>query len=83
MSLCASLRDTASGSHDPSGSHGPSIAPGTPLTSLGFWLKARSEEQFLRIELGAESYLAYWRRIRMFVPFISRRAGLSERNPRG
>lgn len=61
-----------------SGSHGPSVARAA-LTSFGFWLKAPSEEQFLRIELGPESDLAYRRRVRMFVPFIC----LSERNPLG
>ena len=36
---------------------------GAALMSFGFWLKARFEEQFLRIELGSESYAAYCRRI--------------------
>jgi hypothetical protein len=31
---------------------------GAALMIFGFWLKARSEEQFLRIELGPESYAA-------------------------
>jgi protein-S-isoprenylcysteine O-methyltransferase Ste14 len=35
------------------------------------WLKARSEEQFLRIELGPEFYRAYCRRVPMIVPFIT------------
>jgi len=39
--------------------------------TFGFWLKARAEEQFLRIELGPDSYR---RRVPMLVPFISRRA---------
>ena len=29
---------------------------GAALMIFGFWLKAHSEEQFLRIELGPESY---------------------------
>ena len=29
---------------------------GAALIIFGFWLKGRSEEQFLRIELGPESY---------------------------
>jgi protein-S-isoprenylcysteine O-methyltransferase Ste14 len=36
---------------------------------VGYWLKARLEEQFLRAELGAETYDAYRRRVPMLVPF--------------
>jgi protein-S-isoprenylcysteine O-methyltransferase Ste14 len=67
-----------------SGSHGPSVARGS---SYELWLLAEGPlggaEQFLRIELGPESYHAYCRRVPRLVPFILRRAGLSERNPRG
>ena len=44
---------------------------GAALMIFGFWLKARSEEQFLRIELGPEFYRAYCRRVPMIVPFIT------------
>jgi protein-S-isoprenylcysteine O-methyltransferase Ste14 len=44
---------------------------GAALMIFGFWLKAYSEEQFLRIELGPESYRAYCRRVPMLVPFIT------------
>ena len=36
---------------------------------LGFWIKARLEERFLREELGAEVYDSYRRRVPMLVPF--------------
>jgi protein-S-isoprenylcysteine O-methyltransferase Ste14 len=35
---------------------------------LGFWVKARLEERFLRAELGAEAYEAYFRRTAMLFP---------------
>jgi protein-S-isoprenylcysteine O-methyltransferase Ste14 len=44
---------------------------GAALMIFGFWQKAHSEEQFLRIELGPESYRAYCRRVPMIVPFIT------------
>ena len=54
---------------------------GAALMIFGFWLKARFEEQFLRIELGPESYPSYCRRVPMLVPFIT--AGeRSSRRPR-
>jgi protein-S-isoprenylcysteine O-methyltransferase Ste14 len=37
--------------------------------TLGFWIKARLEERFLRAELGAKDYDAYRRRVPMLVPF--------------
>jgi len=43
---------------------------GAALMTFGFWLKARSEEQFLRVELGPDIYKAYCRRVPMLVPFI-------------
>lgn len=42
---------------------------GVLLATLGFWIKARLEESFLREELGAETYEAYRRRVPMLVPF--------------
>lgn len=42
---------------------------GALLATLGFWIKARLEEGFLREELGAEAYDAYRRRVPMLVPF--------------
>src|SRR5579862_3335246 len=36
---------------------------------LGFWIKARLEERFLREELGTASYDAYSRRVPMLIPF--------------
>lgn len=46
---------------------------GTVLVSLGFTLKARLEEDFLRQELGVEAYDAYARRVPMLVPFTAPR----------
>ena len=42
---------------------------GAAIMTLGFWIKARLEERFLRAELGAESYDAYSRRVPMLIPF--------------
>jgi protein-S-isoprenylcysteine O-methyltransferase Ste14 len=36
---------------------------------VGYWIKARLEERFLRAELGAEAYDSYRRRVPMLVPF--------------
>ncbi|MGH6872401.1 MAG: methyltransferase family protein [Rhizomicrobium sp.] len=41
---------------------------GAACLLLGFWLKARVEENFLRRELGPEPYDAYRRRVPMLVP---------------
>jgi protein-S-isoprenylcysteine O-methyltransferase Ste14 len=41
---------------------------GAGLFTLGFWLKARIEEQFLRQELGAPAYDDYARRVPMLIP---------------
>ena len=41
---------------------------GFGLIVLGFWIKARLEERFLRAELGAEAYDAYSRRTAMLFP---------------
>ena len=54
---------------------------GAALMSFGFWLKGCFEEQFLRIELGSESYAAYCRRVPMLVPFITS-GERSSRRPR-
>ena len=42
---------------------------GFVLITLGFWMKARLEEQWLRDELGAEAYDGYRRRVPMLIPF--------------
>lgn len=42
---------------------------GALIMTLGFWIKARLEEKFLREQLGAEAYDAYRRRVPMLVPF--------------
>jgi protein-S-isoprenylcysteine O-methyltransferase Ste14 len=41
---------------------------GFGLATLGFWMKARMEERFLRNELGAEAYDSYRRRVPMLIP---------------
>jgi protein-S-isoprenylcysteine O-methyltransferase Ste14 len=46
---------------------------GAVLMTIGVYIKARLEEQFLRAELGADAYDAYARRVPMLVPFTSRR----------
>ncbi len=43
---------------------------GTLLLLVGFWLKARLEERFLRNELGRDAYDAYARRTPMLIPFL-------------
>ena len=43
---------------------------GVGLVVLGYWIKARMEESFLRGELGAEAYDAYARRTGMLLPFL-------------
>jgi protein-S-isoprenylcysteine O-methyltransferase Ste14 len=45
---------------------------GLVLTIMGFILKCRLEEGFLRSELGAESYDAYRARTPMLIPFAPR-----------
>jgi protein-S-isoprenylcysteine O-methyltransferase Ste14 len=42
---------------------------GAVIITLGLWMKARLEENWLRQELGAESYDAYRRRVPMLMPF--------------
>lgn len=43
---------------------------GLAVMVLGFWIKARLEESFLRTELGAADYDAYARRTGMLMPFL-------------
>jgi protein-S-isoprenylcysteine O-methyltransferase Ste14 len=42
---------------------------GAGAITLGLWIKARMEEEFLRQELGAEAYDSYRRRVPMLAPF--------------
>ena len=42
---------------------------GAIVMTLGFWIKARLEEKFLREQLGAEAYDSYRRRVPMLMPF--------------
>jgi protein-S-isoprenylcysteine O-methyltransferase Ste14 len=46
---------------------------GAALIIFGLWLKARTEERFLMVELGAADYAAYCRRVPMLLPFLPRR----------
>jgi len=41
---------------------------GAAVMTLGFWIKARLEERFLREQLGADAYDAYRRRVPMLLP---------------
>lgn len=43
---------------------------GFALLTIGYWMKARLEERFLREELGPADYDAYAARVPMLVPFI-------------
>ena len=43
---------------------------GAAMMTLGFYLKARLEEGFLRDELGADAYDAYARRVPMLTPLM-------------
>ena len=43
---------------------------GAAILATGIYIKARTEEAFLRDQLGAETYDAYARRVPMLVPFI-------------
>ena len=42
---------------------------GFALVVLGFWMKARQEEGWLRTELGVDAYDAYRARVPMLLPF--------------
>jgi len=52
----------------------PAATLGAVSLCVGYWLKGRMEEGFLRSELGAEDYDAYRRRVPMLVPFLPRKA---------
>jgi protein-S-isoprenylcysteine O-methyltransferase Ste14 len=43
---------------------------GALLITFGLWRKARMEEGFLTMELGADAYGAYCRRVPMLIPFL-------------
>jgi protein-S-isoprenylcysteine O-methyltransferase Ste14 len=43
---------------------------GATIMTLGWYMKARVEERFLRAELGADAYDAYARRVPMLMPLI-------------
>ena len=46
---------------------------GVGVMTLGWYVKARLEEQFLREQLGEEAYRSYARRVPMLVPFTPAR----------
>jgi protein-S-isoprenylcysteine O-methyltransferase Ste14 len=46
-------------------------AVGACIMTLGWWIKARLEERFLREQLGKEQYDAYAARVPMLVPFTA------------
>jgi len=46
---------------------------GALLITFGLWRKARMEEGFLTIELGADAYGSYCRRVPMLIPFLPQR----------
>jgi protein-S-isoprenylcysteine O-methyltransferase Ste14 len=48
----------------------PATIAGAALLIIGFLMKGRLEERFLRAELGAEAYDAYARKTSMLVPFL-------------
>lgn len=48
----------------------PGSLAGAAIISVGWYLKARVEERFLRTELGAEAYDAYARKTAMLIPFV-------------
>ena len=43
---------------------------GVAVMTLGWYVKARMEEEFLRAELGKDAYEAYARRVPMLIPFL-------------
>jgi len=43
---------------------------GAAVMTLGWYIKARLEERFLRAQLGAEAYDDYARRVPMLIPFL-------------
>jgi protein-S-isoprenylcysteine O-methyltransferase Ste14 len=48
----------------------PGSLAGAAIMSLGWYLKARVEERFLREGLGAQAYDAYARKTAMLIPFV-------------
>jgi protein-S-isoprenylcysteine O-methyltransferase Ste14 len=48
----------------------PIALAGAATMTLGWYLKARLEERFLREELGRDAYCAYAARVPMLVPFV-------------
>jgi len=46
---------------------------GAGVMTLGWYVKARMEEEFLRDELGAEAYGSYAHRVPMLIPALRRR----------
>jgi protein-S-isoprenylcysteine O-methyltransferase Ste14 len=42
---------------------------GAVVATIGFYVKARTEERFLSTELGNDAYAAYRRRVPMLLPF--------------
>ncbi len=48
----------------------PRAVIGAALLIVGYWLKARIEERFLRTELGAQAYDAYAAKTAMLIPFV-------------
>jgi len=47
---------------------------GAFLLIVGYWMKARLEERWLREQLGPADYDAYRRRVPMLIPFVSKAA---------
>jgi len=43
---------------------------GTAMIVVGYWMKARLEERFLREELGGQAYDDYARKTAMLIPFV-------------
>ena len=48
----------------------PRVYIGALLLAVGYWMKARTEERFLRTELGAQAYDAYAAKTAMLIPFV-------------
>ena len=46
---------------------------GVVVMTLGWYIKARMEEGFLREQLGVDAYVSYARRVPMLVPFVKPR----------
>lgn len=48
----------------------PAAWVGVALLTLGWYVKARLEERFLKEQLGPETYAAYAQRVPMLIPFL-------------